>query len=425
MFVTKFSQMNIPQLLVVGRDNLLIEKIQFVFKSYCKINVVSRFIDLSNQEQRLIDGVLLIHNPPEEDGFARLKTIKDKNEGLPLCLVGCNMTEQEQLKAYQTGARCAINIKELEGYQPQILKALNLYADIKKGTSQLSKFPKLSLNEEITKAFFSITANTFTNKPFTSQPSYDLSIQMLGEFKAILRGKTVQHTLTNKAKVVLAYLMMNRKKRLLRDNLAKAIWKDVPIEFAKNNLNVTIHTLRKWFHGIDAETNYIISRGDYYEINQSLKIETDVDYFITAYQAAKVNSTNLSEAVTDYFRAYVNYRGAFMEDITNEEWVESERHNLTELFLKVLENMTKGFIQEEQYELALKGALKMIQLDNCLEEAYRMGMTCHWKMQKRVDALRLFEKCKTALKSELGVNVSSKTLELKERIEKDSLPNAG
>jgi DNA-binding SARP family transcriptional activator len=156
-----------------------------------------------------------------------------------------------------------------------------------------------------------------------------------------------------------------------------------------------------------------------------LKIETDVDYFITAYQAAKVNSTNLSEAVTDYFRAYVNYRGAFMEDITNEEWVESERHNLTELFLKVLENMTKGFIQEEQYELALKGALKMIQLDNCLEEAYRMGMTCHWKMQKRVDALRLFEKCKTALKSELGVNVSSKTLELKERIEKDSLPNAG
>ncbi|NJL77055.1 MAG: hypothetical protein HC892_20630 [Saprospiraceae bacterium] len=103
--------------------------------------------------------------------------------------------------------------------------------------------------------------------------------------------------------------------------------------------------------------------------------------------------------------------------MTQEEWIESERNNLQEQFLIVLGQLTEGFTQEEQYETALSAANKMIQLDNCLENAHRAMMYCYWKMGDRIRALRQFEQCKLALKRELGINVSAKTLKLMEEIQ--------
>ncbi|NJL77056.1 MAG: hypothetical protein HC892_20635 [Saprospiraceae bacterium] len=293
--------MSTPKVLVVGRDIALIHQIKCVFGSCCQVTPVSRFTDLTEQDQRTPDAIILLHHPPEEDGFARLQTIKEINSYVPIFFVGYTMSSDEKLIAIRKKALDARNSVELESLHLRLFEEIQGYHSKKK--SLMARFKK-SLSS-IPKEFLGIAAtlSPYTSEPFIHQATHDLSVQLLGEFRIVVRGKVVKHPLPNKAKILLSYLMMNRDKRILRDNLIRVIWKDVTADYAKNSLNVTIHTLRKWFQHIDKENNYILSKGDHYEINQSLRIETDLDYFKLACREAKTKeqSGDKMAAMDAYF----------------------------------------------------------------------------------------------------------------------------
>ncbi|NJK83880.1 MAG: hypothetical protein HC912_08785 [Saprospiraceae bacterium] len=70
--------MTTPKLLIVGREPLFIDAISHHFSADYKITNVPRCLDAITRNQLNVDAVLLIHNPPEEDGIASLKVLKKK-----------------------------------------------------------------------------------------------------------------------------------------------------------------------------------------------------------------------------------------------------------------------------------------------------------------------------------------------------------
>jgi DNA-binding SARP family transcriptional activator/CheY-like chemotaxis protein len=415
--------MTTPKLLIIGRDPLCTDAILYHFSANYKITNVPRCLDAITHNQLNVDAVLLIHNPPEEDGIASLKVLKKQNTDIPTFLIGSFITHKDSYSAFRIGVKDVRNLDELDELKETLHQQIQQYGLKKNSLKEWLKQQRNIYLGNIPKEFCGIVSspNPYSNIPLVYTPTSDLSVQLLGKFRVFVLGKEVEKPIPNKAKALLGYMLMNKRKQISRDLLAKIFWKDTPTEYAKNNLNVTVHTLRKWFQDVDKETNYIISKGNHYEINQNLSIETDLDYFRLACNEAQEMQQidNKIASANAYFRAYANYRGDFMEGLTQEEWVECERYNLLESFLIVLQKLTEFFIHEQYYEMALKTASKMVYLDNCLENAYRFMMISYWKNGDRINALRQFERCKQALKQELGINVSRRTVELYEEIQKE------
>jgi hypothetical protein len=94
------------------------------------------------------------------------------------------------------------------------------------------------------------------------------------------------------------------------------------------------------------------------------------------------------------------------------DWLLLEREKLSQLRSEALVNLTKQAESDDDFSAALTYAATLLQLDPMNEETYRVLMRLHYLSGNRSEALKLFEKCKTVLRTELGVEPLSETQRL-------------
>lgn len=406
--------MNTHHTIIVGRHTPCIQAIRNSLQYSTHITAVSRLTDLDQHDLESIPLILLLHVLPEEDGIARLKKLQSIYPKATALMIGEAISSEDKVSAFRLGAKDVCTLED----KSDLLNRLDHFVEQTRGTVKPKRLSSWLNAMLIPKDFLGIVANAsiFSSQPFEYFSGADLSVQFFGSFKIFAQGKHIQKKLPNKAKALLMYLLMHKKatsKRLMR-----TFWQDQPEYCSRNSLNVTIHTIRRWFKSFDSETNYVIRKGDYYEINESLHIESDFQHFSTAYQKGRLaeNEQDYSTALKAYFKAYANYRGDFAENILREEWVETERDSLRENLLQLLSKCCQLFEKEERYSIVLNIANRMLLIDNCLENAHRHLMYAHWKMDNRKKAIMQFHTCKEILKAELGISPSRKTVVLYEKI---------
>lgn len=254
-----------------------------------------------------------------------------------------------------------------------------------------------------------------------SQPG--LSVSLFGPMAIFLNGRLLKRLPGKKVNALLAFFLHNHHKPVHREILMEKFWGNHSPSSARNSLNVAIYSIRKHLQKALPDTDVLLYDNDYYQLNPGLHIVTDVERFLAYWKRGRnlEASRGLPFAVEPYQEAVQLYAGDFLSGLHYEEWCESERDNLKETFLFILERLCTFAYQQADYMAVAGICARMLQKDPCLEEIHRKLIVAFYRLGQRDKAVRQYYKCIDVLRRELDVGPSPQTQALFGRIRKGEL----
>ncbi len=234
--------------------------------------------------------------------------------------------------------------------------------------------------------------------PGTPPPSLELAL--LGQPQLRLGGQTVQLP-TKKLWGLVAYLALEGPSS--RSKLAGLFWSENEEESARRNLRRELFRLRQTplRDYLELETHQVRLTGP---------IQTDVARFeaLVAQEQAE-NALKL-------------YRGPLLGELELPGaegfnlWLVQKREALGRLWQRALLNQAESLEAQGDWRGALEVHLQLLAEDNLQERHHREVMRLYYLLGEREVALERFERFRSALKQELGLEPLSETLHLAEQI---------
>jgi DNA-binding SARP family transcriptional activator len=245
-----------------------------------------------------------------------------------------------------------------------------------------------------------------------------LSIYCLGPFRVSRGDCTINKWPSGKGKAILKYIVAGLGRPINKNVLLDAFWRDANPEAARKNLYVAIHGLRQAFRSLQSDTSYVLYYDDHYFLNPDVDVWIDVEEFYRRLQAGQrlERLGILGEAIKEYEAAESLYQGEFLEEDIYEDWIMPIRQDINHGYLTVLEHLSQHYYSNNEYSICIQYCQKMLNRDNCQEDAHRRLMCCYMGLGQRNLALRQYHMCIEALQRELEVPPMQETLELYNQI---------
>lgn len=250
-----------------------------------------------------------------------------------------------------------------------------------------------------------------------------LALAFLGTFHVTLDGQPVQFA-TARARALLAYLAVEANRPHRREALAALLWQNHPEAAARQNLSQELARLRRAIRDRH-ETRYLHITSTTVQFD-SASADADVSRFqnlLTACATHRHESIESCPACLIRLReASAMYGGDFLGGFSlkdNEpfnEWVLYQREHLHRRALDALEILVRHALDTADYIEAQVYAERQVMLEPWYEEGHRHLMRALAAMGHRSAALARYETCRRILAAELGVEPSTETRAVYERI---------
>jgi len=273
---------------------------------------------------------------------------------------------------------------------------------------------KPELNLELTNSEMGIA---YQNSLFSSSIAPDnvafLHVQFFGKFRINFENQNIEKLFGKRAKHLVSFLLHHHKKSISREKLIEIFWPYHAHHAAKNNLNVTIHGIRKVFQRLLPDVPILTLENDCYQFSPNIIIQTDCDQIEQFHRNARAIVNNLDQKnATKELKGIISlYQGDFLESMY-EPWMEKRRENYREIYLYSLNQLSQLYFEIGQYLEAIKYNKLMLEKDNCMEDIHRKLMLCYHKLGRQSKVIRQFQKCQKVLQQELEMVPSKKTIAL-------------
>jgi DNA-binding SARP family transcriptional activator len=239
---------------------------------------------------------------------------------------------------------------------------------------------------------------------------------MLGGFTMTVGDKTVNLP-ASRGLSVLKYILLHHERNVTREVLMDTFWPDAGVETARNNLNVAMHSLRKSLR--DTVSLPVIKFEDgAYGLEPNLQLWLDIDAFqkcVSAGQKLEAQD-KLTEAVAEYESAISLFQGDLLEQNPYDEWTVLDRERLRIAYLETLDRLSQIYFSQERYTACRTACQLILVRDRCREDAHCLLMRCYSRQGQHHLALRQYQVCLEALRSELQVEPAPETIHLSNRI---------
>ncbi len=244
-----------------------------------------------------------------------------------------------------------------------------------------------------------------------------LTAHLLGAFRVSIDDRAIEKWPGSRGLAVLKYLLANFKEDISRDVLMDIFWPDAGPDAARNNLNVALHNLRQAFRTALQEPVVVFERGNYC-LNPALIVWTDVDEFERHFQAGRQleSAGQVTASQNEYEIATNLYQGDFLNDDPYEEWPIITRERLRVMCLETLDRLSRIYFGQGQYTACASLCQRILERDNCREDAHCRLMRCYSRQGQYNLALRQYQACLEALHTQLNVEPEQATTQLAERI---------
>jgi DNA-binding SARP family transcriptional activator len=248
---------------------------------------------------------------------------------------------------------------------------------------------------------------------------HSLAAYCLGLFQVYLDDKLVEEWPGHKALSVFKCLLLNRRRRMLKDVLYEHFWPDLDPEACRRNLHQAIYSLRHALRRHSPDVPYLLFEDDCYLLNPDLEIWVDAEAFDEhAIAGQRLEASRRPDtAITEYGLAEALYCGHLFEDCLYEDWVGIERERLRGAHVHVAARLADMFIERRDYSAAIALCQKALILDRCDEAAHRRLMHCYAAQGQRHLALRQFRVCVEALRADFNLAPSEETIALSEIVQ--------
>ncbi len=245
-----------------------------------------------------------------------------------------------------------------------------------------------------------------------------LRVNLLGHLQVSLGGVRVTQWPGHKAKLLFTYLCFHHTRRISRDLLMEKFWPCSSSDSARNSLNVSIHSLRRWFGESLGKSEVICYEDECYYFHPRLEIILDTEEFYRLWRQGQMieREKGYAEALPTYEAAAKLYHGDFLEEYPYETWTELDRDNLREIYLLILDRISNHYALDGKPEVAITLCEEILGKDNCREDVYRRMMKCYVRIGQRDRAVKIYRKCNQILREELGVEPCQETQEFYEKI---------
>lgn len=225
-------------------------------------------------------------------------------------------------------------------------------------------------------------------------------------------------------RAVFAYLVGKRSHPISRSALADAIWSGRPPPSWSASLSAIVSKLRALLSRARLDGDAVLrGSGGCYELRLPAGFWIDHE--------AAANGIHEAEAALeagDPRRAYGPSAVALLiarrPFLPGEEgrWIEPRRRKLDSILVRSLECRSEIYLWNGEYTLAAEAAREAVALRRFRESGYRLLMRAHLAAGNSAEALRVYERCRSVVVQELGVNPSRQTKALHSEVLESAHP---
>ena len=255
-----------------------------------------------------------------------------------------------------------------------------------------------------------------STRPRGSHPAGSrLRIRLLGGFDVEVDGRPVPATAwrLRKASELVKLLALTSGHRLHREQVIEQLWPERPPDAGVNNFHQALHVARVALGAVgkgDAQRILALRDG---VLGFSPRVELWVDteaFAAAAREAAVAGDVATAVAARDL------YRGELLTDDRYAAWAEAPREALGQDYLAVLARLADLQELDGDPEAAVASLRTLLEHDPADEAAHRDLMRLYALLDRRLPALRQYERLRTVLGRELGVEPSDESQQLYRQI---------
>jgi DNA-binding SARP family transcriptional activator len=249
--------------------------------------------------------------------------------------------------------------------------------------------------------------------------SCGLVVSCLGPFLVYQNGHLIEKWNGYKCKSLFKYLLIHRRRPVHCEALMDLFWPEADPRAARKNLHQAIFNLRQTLQTGCPNFTHILLEDSCYYLNPELEVTLDSEAFIRHYQNGQQleHQGCLPQAVKEYELADSLYKGEFLAENLYEDWTIVQRENLKHTQLDLLNRLSEFYLDQKQFVICMAFCQRILDLDNCHEEAHRQLMRCYQNQGQRHMAIRQYHLCAEILERELGVLPMPATVELYRQIQ--------
>ncbi|MBU1746716.1 MAG: hypothetical protein KKA73_03430 [Chloroflexi bacterium] len=261
-----------------------------------------------------------------------------------------------------------------------------------------------------------------------------LELHLFGTFQATLDGAPLAGLRSDKARALLAYLVMESGRSHRRETLQDLLWGEYPAESARTSLRSALHNLRQVLAPLAAEGApplLTITRQSvaWHPAHPACRVDVaEFDALVAATRAhLHQDLAHCPACVGRLARLVELYRGNLLTGLTLadspdlDDWrlLQQETHHRQ--VMDALDALTAHHSALGRYEQVARYARRQIELTPWQETAHCQLMWALALSGQRGAALAQYETCRRALRQELGVAPAAETTALHQQIEAGAL----
>jgi DNA-binding SARP family transcriptional activator/tetratricopeptide (TPR) repeat protein len=232
-----------------------------------------------------------------------------------------------------------------------------------------------------------------------------LDVTLFGHLRLSCDGKSLRFAVRPKVAPLLAYLLLNARQPVSRDNVAFALWPDESEDAARANLRRHLHYLREALPR--SRVAWLITDGRTVRWNPAAAVHVDVADF----ERFAADPAALQKAVDLYGELLPGY---------DDEWLIAARERLHQSYLQTLVELARRARGRRDFSAATDHLRRILADDPWREDALRALMAVRRESGDRSSALQLCADFEERLQREMGVGLMPETAALRHAIELDN-----
>lgn len=254
-----------------------------------------------------------------------------------------------------------------------------------------------------------------------------LSVRLFRNIEIERDGQTLADINARKVQELFCYLLLYKERAHHREVLASLLWANSSTAQSKRYLRQALWRLQAHL-GCQVESirgRVFLVDPEWVRVNPTADLWLDVAQFEETFAHVEgVRGQTLDAVQAQALRNALDlYRGDLLEGWF-QDWCLYERERLQNVYLAILDKLMNYCEAQGEYEAGLTYGGRILSHDGARERTHRRLMRLYHLSGDRTDALRQYDCCVKALRRELGVRPSARTIALCQQIREERSPSS-
>lgn len=251
---------------------------------------------------------------------------------------------------------------------------------------------------------------------------WPLKISTLGQFEIIRNGEVFRLHGKGQQKpvLILKALIAFGGRQVYEQKICDALWPDTEGDLAHRSFETALYRLRRMlgsdgillFQEGKLSLNTQVCRVDILALEGILQ-EARILWSSVRNSQSGVQTGESRDRAAKLTRMAISiYKEDFLIAEKGHPWLLSCRERLRARYLRGMENLFSYWEATGRPEMAIECCEKALEVDNLIEIFYGRLIDCYNRMDRRAEALAVYDRCRFALKNGLGIEPSEQTRSL-------------